>query len=108
MPFTILRYDLSTGWRTAVTWIASSASAMPATSKTAKKLLRSQLDTEHPLLELGQLVAHLGGLLELEVASVLQHLLLEYLDLARKLLLGHRLVAHGVLDRLFVLGLVHA
>src|SRR3954471_14668778 len=109
MPFTILRYDLSTGWRTAVTWTASSAPhAGPRTRNPASALFRSQLDTEHPLLEAAELVAHPRGLLELEVARVLQHLLLQHLDLARELLLRHRLVAHRFLGGLRVLRLVDA
>src|SRR3954470_14020403 len=108
MPCTILRYDLSTGWRTALIWMASSAHAEPITRRQASALLRSELNAEHPFLELPELVAHPRGFLELEVARVLQHLLLEHLDLARELLLRHRLVAHGVLGRFRVLGFVHA
>src|SRR6266513_982444 len=47
---------------------------------------------EHALLELAELVARLRRLLELQVLRVLEHLLLQRPDLARDLLLRHRLV----------------
>src|SRR3954462_9104950 len=66
-------------------------------------------DTEHTLFQLGELVTHARGLLELQVARVLQHLLLERLDLARDLLLAHRLVARlGLRGGVAVAGVVRA
>jgi len=49
--------------------------------------------SEHALLELAELVARLRRLLELEVLRVLEHLLLQRLDLACDLFFGHRFVA---------------
>src|SRR5207253_2751091 len=82
------------------------AHALAATS--VARLLRSQFDTEHLLLQFRELVAHARRLLELEVARVAEHLLLQRLDLARELLFAHALVAYRVLERLHVLRLVHA
>src|SRR5204863_7966270 len=60
-------------------------------------LLGSELHAEHPLLQLPQPVACRSRVLELEVPGVLQHLLLERLDLARDLLFAHRLVTRLLL-----------
>src|SRR5690606_20064077 len=59
--------------------------------------------TEKPLLQCSELVAQLRGLLEFQVLRVLEHLLLEPLDLFRERLLRHRVVARlllGGLERL--------
>lgn len=48
-------------------------------------------------LDVQQLVARLGGLLELQVARMLLHLLFELLDLARQLLFRHVLVVRLLL-----------
>jgi len=46
---------------------------------------------ESRVLEARELVAHARGLLEFEVACVLEHLLFEPLDLAREVFFGQRL-----------------
>src|SRR5258707_13952734 len=62
---------------------------MALASKTARMLFRRQLDAKDALPQFRQLISRARGLLELEVARVLQHLLLERLDLARELLFAH-------------------
>src|SRR5712671_2991651 len=62
---------------------------MALASKTARTLFRRQLDAKDALPQFRQLISRARGLLELEVARVLQHLLLERLDLARELLFAH-------------------
>src|SRR5215831_17629295 len=59
---------------------------------------------EYLRLELGELVAHLRRLLEFEVPGMIQHELLEPLDLLGDLLLAHGLIA-GMLLRRLQLGL---
>src|SRR3954463_14745252 len=76
------------------------AQAVPVASARSATLFRSQLDTKHLLLELAELIARPRRFLELEVLSVRQHLLLERLHLAGKLLLTHGFKA-GVVARLF-------
>ena len=49
-----------------------------------------------------KLVARLGRFFEFQVSGVIEHLLLQALDLARELLFAHRLVARLVLRRLQV------
>src|SRR5258705_2541304 len=61
--------------------------------KNAPRSFRRERHAKHALLELRELIARACGFLELEVARVLQHLLLERLDLSCDLLLAHRLVA---------------
>src|SRR5438477_8708820 len=84
------------------------AQAVPVASARSATLFRSQLDTKHLLLQLGELVACARRLLELEVPGMRQHLLLERLDLARQLLLAHGPEACLVARILRSLGVVHA
>src|SRR3954468_8369472 len=88
--------------------MASSAHAQAQASAATSALLRSQRDTENLPLQLGEPVPHPGRFLSLECAGALQHLLLEYFDLARELLFRHCFVAHGLLDCLVVFGLVYS
>src|SRR5260221_14189764 len=62
---------------------------MALASKTARTLFRRQLDAKDALPQFRQLISRARGLLERAVARVLQHLLLERLDLARELLFAH-------------------
>src|ERR1700682_2693089 len=71
-------------------------------------LLRRKLNAERALLELGELVPRARGLLELEIARELEHLLLECLDLARELLLAHGLVTRLLLRNPGIRSIVHA
>src|SRR3954454_4873590 len=76
------------------------AQAVPVASARSATLFRSQLDTKHLLLELAELIARPRRFLELEGLRVREHLLLERLHLARKLLLTHCFKA-GVVAPLF-------
>src|SRR6185312_17050432 len=62
-----------------------SASGRCSRCRPPEPSFRGELHAEHALPELGQLIARLGGLLELEVPGEVEHLLLERLDLAREL-----------------------
>src|SRR5258708_38317687 len=112
-PYNILLWAVSPGWRSAlisIDWRPSSAAAhaMALASKTARTLFRRQLDAKDPLPQFRELISRARGLLELEVARVLQHLLLERLDLARKLLLRHGLEARLLAFFLGLRGVVDA
>src|SRR3954470_16783836 len=71
-------------------------------------LLGSELHAEDALLQLAEPVARRSRVLELEVPGVLQHLLLERLDLACDLLFAHRLVTRLVLGDARLVRVVHA
>src|SRR4051812_3313295 len=89
--------------------IASSAAhAAPVASARSATLFRSQLDTEHLLFQLSQLITRPRRFLELQVLGMRQHLLLERLDLARELLLAHGLKARPIACMLGSFGVVDA
>ena len=68
----------------------------PRFRKTPKKVSSRAGSAEYVLLELGQLVARLGCLLELQVLRVIQHRLLQPLDFLGQLLLTHGLHAQRI------------